>query len=127
MSLIVLQLILDERSSKIVGLALCGVAPSGSSKSFPIWVALMSGLFAVIREVANLYAPTQTPLWNKSVFWACVWVTFVVSSITAWYLKHRDLIEEKAKNSKPDIQGGIPEVYTDRAMDSPLTPGTELG
>src|SRR6266404_2780590 len=79
----------------------------GFLKVIPIWVALMSGLFSIVREVANLYPPTQSALWDKKVFWACVWVTFVVSSLTAWLLKQHELLAEKAKNIEPKLGGRI--------------------
>jgi hypothetical protein len=79
----------------------------GFLRVIPIWVALMSGLFSIVREIANLYPPTQTALWNKKIFWACVWVTFVASSLTAWVLKHHELIAEKAKNIEPRLAGRI--------------------
>jgi hypothetical protein len=50
-----------------------------------IWVALMSGLFSIVRELVTDYFPSANP---KSVFWNVGWVVFFASGL--WLLKLRN-------------------------------------
>ena len=73
----------------------------------------MSGCFSIIREVVTLYSEKPNPFWQKHLFWSCVWITFIISSITAWVLKQRELLTEREKNAHADIGVEIQEVYNE--------------
>jgi hypothetical protein len=83
----------------------------GWLKVAPLWVGFMSGSFSIIREVVILFSDNPSPIWQRNMFWACVWVTFVVSMVTAWYLKNQELIAEKAKNLYPEITGKMLDAF----------------
>lgn len=63
----------------------------------------MSGALSVIKEIANLYAPTN-PHWANSLWWTSCRIAFVVAAFLALYLKHKELTAEKEKNAKPDVK-----------------------
>lgn len=86
----------------------------GWLKFVPIWLGLMSGSFSIIREVALLYSETPSPIWQKTLFWSCVKITFFPSMIVAWVIKHNELLTERAKNAKPNIGGKIKEVHVSK-------------
>jgi hypothetical protein len=69
-------------------------------KVVPLWIGLMSGLASIIREVAVLYGQAN-PLWNRQLFWSCVWITSIVALVLAWILKQQELTAEKQKSGKP--------------------------
>ena len=62
----------------------------------PLTVALMSGIFSIYREAYSLYVG-HIPA--KSLFWECVWLSFVISAATAWVQEHRKYLAEVEKNS----------------------------
>ncbi|HEV7857445.1 MAG TPA: hypothetical protein VGO91_02240 [Pyrinomonadaceae bacterium] len=81
----------------------------GWLKIAPIWVALMSGSFSLIREVVGYYQPEHTD--PKPLFRLLGWTCFFISAVIAWIIKQRELVDEKAKNARPEITGEILEVY----------------
>jgi hypothetical protein len=58
------------------------------------WVALMSGTLSIIREFLVLHHADKIP--QKSVFWSCVRIAFVLSASLTWYGEHRDLKQANA-------------------------------
>ena len=76
----------------------------GWFKVFPIGVGLMTGLLGGIREAVILFAENPDPLWQRKLFWFCVWIACFLSLITAWVLKQRELIAEKSKNTRPGFR-----------------------
>lgn len=69
---------------------------------------LMSGILSLFREFLLIYFPTQ--LNQRSLFWNCVRISFVVSMGIIWWQQRQaiaklqsDLEVEKAKNS-PDFE-----------------------
>lgn len=77
----------------------------------------MSGVLGIAQQIVLLYPPTQGgPFWQQKVFWACVWVAFVISMFVAWFLKNRELIAERNKHVYPDIRGRLLKVFFDAGM-----------
>ena len=71
-------------------------------------VALMSGILSLFRELLLIYLPTQFN--QRSLFWNCVRISFVISMIVVWWQQHQaiaklqsDLKIEKSKNA-PDFE-----------------------
>lgn len=71
----------------------------------------MSGILAILREVASLYAPTKDLFFAKRLFGACAVIAFIISGFIVWFLKNQELIAERAKNEHAEITGKIKEVY----------------
>jgi hypothetical protein len=90
-------------------------------KVVPIWAAIMTGSLSLVREAVTLFAQSPDPIWQKNIFWSCVWIAFIVSAITAWVLKHQELLAEKAKNASPEITGEIEKVHAESFVDCFLT------
>jgi hypothetical protein len=92
-------------------------------KVIPIWGAVMTGSLSLVREAVTLFSQRPDPIWQKNIFWSCVWIAFIISITTAWVLKHQELIAEKTKNEKPDIQGETKEVFFDQTFNVELFDG----
>jgi hypothetical protein len=56
-----------------------------------IMVALMSGILSIIRELISIYAPNRVV--GGSLFWRCVWVSFIISAVLLWGIEHGHTIE----------------------------------
>jgi hypothetical protein len=68
-------------------------------------VGLMSGILSLARELYLMYLPPdQAQQIQKSLFWRCVFISFILSAALAWWVEHKALVDEKAKNQKPDIR-----------------------
>jgi hypothetical protein len=68
-------------------------------------VSLMSGILSLARELYLMYLPpNQAEQIQKSLFWRCVFISFILSAALAWWVEHKALVDEKAKNLKPDIR-----------------------
>ena len=50
-------------------------------------VALMSGALSLFRELYLIYNPSA--IHPASLFWHCVWIAFVLSSMTVWIIEYR--------------------------------------
>jgi hypothetical protein len=79
----------------------------GWLKVVPLWVGLMTGLLSLVREIAVTFVDSPNPLWQKKVFWSCVWIAFVISSIWAWIQEHNKFLAERYKNELPEFKGEI--------------------
>lgn len=79
----------------------------------PFWAGIMSGTLSVAREAVSLFADQPSQFWQRSVFWSCVWIAFVVSMFAWVYQKERELRAEKAKHAYPDIGGKVLKVFVD--------------
>ena len=63
----------------------------------------MSGAFAIIREAFNLFASNPDPIWQRQLFWSCVWIASIISMFAAWVIEllqiqtpsEREFIEKK--------------------------------
>ena len=63
-------------------------------KWIPLTVAFMSGVFSLYRELYGLYVGVIPP---KSLFWECIWTSFIVSAAVAWIQEHRKYLAEAEK------------------------------
>ncbi|MFN2479860.1 MAG: hypothetical protein ABR554_00045 [Pyrinomonadaceae bacterium] len=71
----------------------------------------MTGLLGGIREYIVLSAAHPDPLWQRSLFWACVWVSCYIALIIAWLQKQGELRAEKRRLEYPDIRGSLVKVF----------------
>lgn len=56
-----------------------------------LWaVALMSGILSILREALTVFAPDQ--VLQRSLFWNCVIISFVISAAILWVLEHKKVI-----------------------------------
>lgn len=69
-----------------------------------LMIGFMSGGLSLIRELLAIYAPQR--IQSASLFWHCVWIAFILSSFSAWFLEYRrsesleqDLLKAKARPS----------------------------
>jgi hypothetical protein len=74
-------------------------------KVVPLWMAIMSGTLSIFREAYGIF--TGHPIDPKSIFWACARIAFVLSAAAAWVQEHRARVDEREKNEKPELVGGI--------------------
>ena len=52
------------------------------------WVAVMSGALSIFREAVQIFPPGRiTKKLQKSLFWRCVWIAFVVSAVWSWIVE----------------------------------------
>src|SRR5271170_1118433 len=74
-------------------------------------VALMSGVLSIIREAIDLFFPNRFS--HTSVFWRCVWVSFIISMMFLLYDEHRKVVDltSQLNSSVPVLSGTIYYVY----------------
>jgi hypothetical protein len=60
-------------------------------KVFLLMVALMSGILSIIREWALIHGSNKVD--EKRLFWGCVRIAFVISSIALWGLEHSTVVD----------------------------------
>jgi len=72
----------------------------------------MSGVLSVLREYLALVAPSRFT--EAKLFWASVHIAFVISAVIAWIQEHKALLDEKAKNAKPEIKCDIRAAYSNQ-------------
>ncbi len=68
-------------------------------------VGLLSGTFAVLRELQVMYAPAKAT--EKRVFWAWVRIAFIVAAVLLWWDEHSK-VKQLSSASKPTIQINTP-------------------
>lgn len=83
----------------------------GWLKAFPILVGLMTGILGGIRETVILFAENPDPVWQRKLFWYCVWIACYFSLIIAWIIKHKELMNERGKNEYPEFKITIKEDF----------------
>jgi hypothetical protein len=71
----------------------------------------MSGILSILREVLAIFYPNQVP--QRSIFWNCVIIAFIISAIILWIIEHRKAIklssklEKELDHSKPKLSAEI--------------------
>ncbi len=61
-----------------------------------LWaVAIMSGSLAILRESLAIFAPGRVQ--QRSLFWSCVIVAYVISAAVLWYVEHKKAVGNKPK------------------------------
>lgn len=71
-----------------------------------IWViALMSGLFSLIREFEGIYNPST--IQQKSLFEHCVFIAFIVSSAILWFREHQKVRQLEKDKIKPQFSASF--------------------
>src|SRR5712664_266762 len=84
-----------------------------------LWVvALMSGILSLARELLLIYRGQQVQ--QRSLFWNCIIIAFVVSATSLWILEHQKLIatqgqlqvnknelDRERNNNAPQLVGEI--------------------
>lgn len=79
-------------------------------------VAFMSGILSIAREAILVFRPTMTP--QKSLFWACVRISFVLSALLAFYGAYErgeDLqtqLNQEKDRSIPKLSGEVEEIIS---------------
>lgn len=86
-------------------------------KFVPLGVGVMFGVLGGIREVVNTFSSHPDPSAQRKLFWACVWIASFIALVIAWIQKNRELIAERSRNAKPQIQGDIREVFFVKEVD----------
>jgi hypothetical protein len=79
----------------------------GWVKFVPLSVGLMTGIVGGIREAVITFADHPEPMWQRKLFWACVWISCYAALVVAWVLKQRELIREQAKSEFASFDGEI--------------------
>jgi hypothetical protein len=71
-----------------------------------IWIALMSGVLSLVREVIGLYGWQQAR--SVEVFWICARIAFIVSAVMLYRIQNKtikeleqNVEEEKDKRGRP--------------------------
>ncbi|HEV1996153.1 MAG TPA: hypothetical protein VGR03_17600 [Candidatus Acidoferrum sp.] len=62
---------------------------------FGLVVGLMSGILSLFRELLGVYRPDQAHA--ASLFWRCVWIAFIISSVSAWASQYHRANEAERK------------------------------
>jgi hypothetical protein len=77
----------------------------GSYLKYPglifLWmVALMSGSFSIFRELYGIYSGTVP---QRTVFWSCAQIAFIISACALWAIEHREKLEllKQLDNANP--------------------------
>ena len=69
--------------------------------SMLLWgVALMSGILSIVREVLSIFFPKIVP--QRSLFWNCVFIAFIISAAILWFIEH-----QKVEKSKPRLNAQV--------------------
>jgi len=77
-------------------------------RAIPLWVGLMSGSLALLREVAGTFFPSKVP--ENKLFELCGWGAFFVCGVWAWWIEHGsckelsaeiERLNEEQKNTVP--------------------------
>jgi hypothetical protein len=79
----------------------------GWFKRVPLFVALMSGIFSLYRELYGYYSGHLPP---RNLFWSCVLMALIISSTVAWWQEHAEVVRLKANAKVPDIDVKLKEV-----------------
>ncbi len=89
-----------------------------------LWVvALMSGFLSLARELLLMYRGEQVQ--QRTLFWNCVIIAFVVSATALWVIEHRERLasDEKVKQltqiASPKLSGTIESINTGERPDRP--------
>jgi hypothetical protein len=64
------------------------------------WVALMSGILSIYRELAGMYFPNAVP--GKDMFWACTRMALFASLVLLWCREIKARKELEHPNEPPD-------------------------
>jgi hypothetical protein len=82
-----------------------------------LMVAFMSGILSIIREAISIFYPAQAA--PATLFWRCVWIAFILSAGTAWYLEHQkaEALANDLDASKPRFSGEIHYAYPFKLAD----------
>lgn len=68
-----------------------------------IWVvALMSGLFSLLREFEGIYNPNA--IQQKTLFEHCVFIAFIVSAAILWLIEHQKVRKLEKDKTKPQFK-----------------------
>jgi hypothetical protein len=59
-------------------------------------VSLMSGIFSLFREVVLIRRPEKAG--DAHLFWRCIFITFIISSIWLWIDEHATLLAEHKRH-----------------------------
>jgi hypothetical protein len=60
-------------------------------------ITLMSGIFSLVREVVVIKHPERAN--DTHLFWRCIFVTFIISSVWLWADEHSKLLEEHKRHN----------------------------
>jgi hypothetical protein len=60
-----------------------------------LMVSLMSGIFSLFREVVLINHPEKAE--NAHLFWRCVFITFIISSVWLWISEHQQTMDLQSK------------------------------
>ena len=58
-------------------------------------VGLMSGIFSLFREVVLINHPEKAK--DHHLFWRCIFITFILSSMWLWISEHQQVLEQRAR------------------------------
>ena len=63
----------------------------------------MSGILSILREALSIFLPNQVP--QRSLFWNCVIIAFVISAVILWSIEHmkKNKLEKELDHSKPKL------------------------
>ena len=62
---------------------------------FLLMVGLMSGIFSLVREVLLINHPEKAK--DGHLFWRCVFITFIISSVWLWVSEHQQTLDLQGK------------------------------
>lgn len=67
----------------------------------------MSGILAILREALSIFYPNLAP--QRSLFWNCVIIAFVISASVLWAMEHQKAVDLAKRITKtfPELSGVI--------------------
>jgi hypothetical protein len=80
-----------------------------------LMVGLMSGVFSLFREVFLIKNPEKAK--DGHLFWRCVFITFIISSVWLWVSEHQQTLALQAQLdglTVPSFDGYFADVITER-------------
>jgi len=64
-----------------------------------VWaVAIMSGILAIAREALAIFLPNRVQ--QRSLFWNCIIISFVISAGILWGIEHKKVISFQQNNKE---------------------------